>query len=402
MQKISKYEVKTHFLMLVKPEVTRFAKLKVVGIGGSGCNAINSMISSGQIQGVDFVAINTDAQQLLASQASVKVQIGENLTKGLGAGADPEIGKQAAEESKERIQEVMSGSDMVFITCGMGGGTGTGASSVIASIAKQIGILSVAVVTKPFAFEGTKRMITAEDGIDLLKENVDTLIVIPNQRLIEVVDKKMSLLEAFRVADNVLGQGVQGISDLIVMPGLINVDFADVRTVMSSAGSALMGIGIASGENRASTAARQAVASPLLDVSIEGAKGILFSITGGTDLTMSEVDEAARVITQAADPEANIIFGATIDDHLVDQIKITVVATGFDESRSKLRDMSEPVAVPIGSPTMGMGMQMSNNNMTEDSTEEPEPEVQRVEKQEEPAGSGQDEIDIPTFLRQIR
>lgn len=371
--------------MLVKPEVTRFAKLKVVGIGGGGSNAINSMIASGQIQGVDFIALNTDAQQLLSSTASVKVQIGENLTKGLGAGADPEIGRQAAEESTDRIQEAIAGADMVFLTCGMGGGTGTGASPVIASLAKQMGVLTVSVVTKPFAFEGTRRMIVAEDGIAQLKEKVDTLVIIPNQRLIEVVDKKMSLLEAFRVADNILGQGVQGISDLIVMPGLLNVDFADVRTVMDSAGSALMGIGIASGENRASTAARQAVASPLLDVSIDGAKGILFNITGGTDLTMSEVDEAARVITQAADPDANIIFGATIDEHMVDQIKITVVATGFDESRKRLRDLSEPVAVPIGAQAQPQGM-----------VEE------QAEEESEKIDDGESAIDIPTFLRQIR
>lgn len=340
--------------MLIKPEVHRFAKIKVVGIGGGGTNALNSMIALQQIQGVEFIAVNTDAQALLTSQAPTKVQIGEQLTKGLGAGADPEIGRQAAEESAEKLHEVMGEADMVFLTAGMGGGTGTGALPVIANIAKGSGALTVAVITKPFAFEGARRKIIAEEGIGAVKDKVDTLIVIPNQRLLDVVDKKMSLLEAFKVADSVLGQGVQGISDLIVQPGLINVDFADVRTIMTNAGTALMGIGFGSGgEGRASTAARAAIASPLLEISIDGAKGVLFNITGGNDMTMFEVDEAAKIISQAADADANIIFGASIDETMVDQIKITVIATGFDETKVRTSQMiselpTEPLTTAAG------------------------------------------------------
>src|SRR3989339_428983 len=326
--------------MLIKPDIARFAKIKVVGIGGGGCNAVSSMISSTQITGVDFIGVNTDAQALLTCQAPVKIQIGDDLTKGLGAGGDPEIGRQAAEESKEKIREALVDSDMVFLTCGEGGGTGTGATPIIAEIAHEANTLTVAVVTKPFSFEGTRRMLAAEEGILNLKDKVDTLIVIPNQRILDVVDKKMTLLEAFKVADSVLTQGVQGISDLITMPGLINVDFADVRTIMSSAGSALMGIGQGVGENRAATAARMAISSPLLELSIDGAKGVLFNITGGSDLTMTEVDEAAKAISAAVDTDANIIFGATIDESMVDQVKITIIATGFDETKRKLREMT--------------------------------------------------------------
>src|SRR3990167_9003335 len=270
--------------MLIKPEVNRFAKIKVVGVGGAGVNALNSMISLQQVQGVDFVAVNTDAQALLTSLAPTKVQIGETLTKGLGSGGDPDIGRKAAEESSENLQEMVKDADMVFVTAGMGGGTGTGAGPVIADIARKSGALTVSVVTKPFAFEGAHRRIVGEEGVESLKDRVDTMIVIPNQRLLDVVDKKMSLLEAFKVADSVLGQGVQGISDIIVLPGLINVDFADVRTIMTDAGSSLMGIGFGSGEGRAPTAAKAAIASPLLEVSIQGAKGVLFNITGGNDL----------------------------------------------------------------------------------------------------------------------
>ena len=363
--------------MLIKPDVNRFAKIKVLGIGGSGCNALNSMITNAQIQGVDFVAVNTDQQHLLANQSQTKVQIGENITKGLGAGAEPQIGETAAQESLERIKETISGADMVFITYGAGGGTGTGAGPVIAELARKLGILTVAVVTKPFGFEGTRRMVVAEDGIVKLKDKVDTLIVIPNQKLLEVVDKNVSLLEAFKLADSVLTQGVQGISDIIVMPGLINVDFADIKTVMSNAGSTLMGVGMASGENRATTAARMAIASPLLDASIEGARGVLFNITGGTDMTMTEVDEAAKVITGEADPDAQIIFGAAIDEKLIDQIKVTVVATGFDETRRKYVQIAPAI---------------SNGEMLEAGTHE--------SGQEAPIED--DEFDIPTFLRQIR
>ncbi len=326
--------------MLIKPDIARFAKIKVIGVGGGGCNAINSMISTSQIHGVDFIGVNTDAQALLTCSATVKIQIGDHLTKGLGAGGNPEIGKQAAEESREKIKEALLDSDMVFLTCGEGGGTGTGATPIIAEVAKELGALTVAVVTKPFAFEGTRRMLAAEEGVVNLKEKVDTLIVIPNQRILDVVDKKMTLVEAFKIVDSVLGQGVTGISDLITLPGLINVDFADVRTIMTNAGSALMGIGTGVGENRAATAARMAISSPLLEVSIDGAKGVLFNITGGSDLTMSEVDEAAKLIAASVDTDANIIFGATIDEQMVDQIKITVIATGFDEAKKRLKELS--------------------------------------------------------------
>ncbi len=317
-------------MALVKPTNTTFAKIKVLGVGGGGNNAVNSMIDSKQIDGVEFISVNTDAQALLTSKADTKMQIGQNFTKGLGSGADPEVGQTAAEESRDRIKDLLFDSDMIFITAGMGGGTGTGASPVIAEIAKEVGALTVAVVTKPFAFEGVRRMQQAEEGIQLLKDKVDTLIVIPNQRLMDVVDKKMTLLDAFRLADNVLGQGVQGISDLITVPGLINVDFADVKTIMTDSGSALMGIGEASGENRAATAARMAISSPLLEISIEGAKGILYNIIGGPDMTMSEVSDASAIIANAADPDANIIFGATINENMGTNIKISVIATGFD------------------------------------------------------------------------
>ncbi len=366
--------------MLIKPDIARFAKIKVMGIGGGGCNAINSMINSSQIQGVDFIGVNTDAQALLTCAASVKIQIGDDLTKGLGAGGNPDIGKQAAEESREKIKETLMESDMVFLTCGEGGGTGTGATPVIAEIAREVGALTVAVVTKPFAFEGTRRMLVAEEGILNLKEKVDTLIVIPNQRILDVVDKKMTLIEAFRLVDSVLGQGVTGISDLITLPGLINVDFADVRTIMNNAGSALMGIGTGVGENRATSAARMAISSPLLELSIDGAKGVLFNITGGSDLTMSEVDEAAKLISAAVDPDANIIFGATIDEQMVDQVKITVVATGFDETKRKLKELSTKMEVNA----VKDELTTQEMNLDKDLAEE------------------QDEWDIPAFLRQGR
>ncbi len=321
--------------MLVKPEIEKVANIKVLGVGGGGCNALNSMISLQKIQGVEFIAVNTDAQALGTSQAPVKLQIGAKLTGGLGSGANPEIGQKAAEESREALQEHIEGADMVFVTAGVGGGTGTGASPIIAEISKNSGALTVGVVTKPFEFEGARRMENALKGIDNLRDKVDALIVIPNQRLLEIVERTMSILDAFKVADSVLGQGVQGISDLIVMPGLINVDFADVRTIMSDAGSALMGVGEGSGDDRAITAAKAAISSPLLEVSIDGATGILFNIVGGQDLSMHEVDEAARVISQSADPGANIIFGATIDESAKDLVKITVIATGFSLGASE-------------------------------------------------------------------
>lgn len=330
-------------MALVKPSNTTFAKIKVIGVGGGGGNAVNSMIKSEQIKGVEFITINTDAQALLTSKADTKLQIGSNFTKGLGSGADPEVGKAAAEESREKIKDLLFDSDMVFVTAGMGGGTGTGASPVICEIARESGALTVAVVTKPFSFEGIRRMQTADEGIDILKENVDTLIVIPNQRLMDVVDKKMTLLDAFRLADNVLGQGVQGISDLITIPGLINVDFADVKTIMADSGSALMGIGEASGENRAATAARMAISSPLLEVSIDGAKGILYNITGGPDMTMSEISDASAIIANAADPDANIIFGSTVNEDMGSNLKISVIATGFDERQLGFAAPNKPL-----------------------------------------------------------
>lgn len=397
--------------MLIKPDVQKFAKIKVVGLGGGGTNALNSMISLQQIQGVEFIAVNTDAQALLGNQAPTKVQIGEALTRGLGSGGNPEIGRQAAEESTQKIQDVLEGADMVFLTAGMGGGTGTGSIAIAASVAKQLGALTVAVVTKPFSFEGSRRSIVAEEGIEGLKDKVDALIVIPNQRLLEVVDKTMSLFEAFKLADSVLGQGVQGISDLIVMPGLINVDFADVRTIMTSAGSALMGIGQAGGENRAATAARMAIASPLLEVSIEGAKGVLFNIVGGPDLSMSEVNEAAQIIAQAAEPDANIIFGATIKEEMVDMVKISVIATGFDESRVKLREYA---GVGPSRPQPGINQSyaqpqqqayqqsFSAPQQTSPSSSSSQTDDSAAEETQETVEEETDDLEIPAFLRQNR
>jgi len=311
-------------------DLNQFAEIKVIGVGGGGNNAVNRMITAG-LQGVDFVTVNTDSQALQLSRAGEKVQIGIKLTKGLGAGANPEIGAKAAEESREELAKVLKGADMVFVTAGMGGGTGTGAAPIVAEVAKEMGALTVGVVTRPFTFEGRKRAMQAEKGIAELKSKVDTLITIPNDRLLQVVDKNTTIHEAFRIADDVLRQGVQGISDLIAVPGLINLDFADVKTIMSNTGSALMGIGQATGENRAADAARKASSSPLLETSIEGAKGVLLNITGGTNLTLFEVNEAAGIIAEAADPEANIIFGAVIDEDLKDEIRVTVIATGFDQ-----------------------------------------------------------------------
>jgi len=310
-------------------EIESLAKIKVIGVGGGGCNAVNRMIESG-IEGVEFIVVNTDAQALHLSKAETRLQIGEKLTRGLGAGANPEIGKKAAEESREVLMNALKGADMVFVTAGMGGGTGTGAAPVVAEIAKELGALTVGVVTKPFRFEQKRRMNQAEIGVSALKEKVDTLIVIPNDRLLEIVDRNTSMLEAFREADNVLRQGVSGISDLIATPGLINVDFADVKAIMTERGSALMGIGIASGENRATEAAKKAVNSPLLETSIDGARGVLMHISGGSNLSLWEVNEAADIVSSAADPDVNMIFGAVINPELQDDIMVTVIATGFE------------------------------------------------------------------------
>ncbi|SUY47348.1 cell division protein FtsZ [Clostridium putrefaciens] len=326
-------------------DVQQFAQIKVVGCGGGGNNAVNRMIIEG-LKNVEFIAINTDKQALMLSNATQKIQIGDKLTKGLGAGANPEIGEKAAEESKEEISQAIKGADMVFITAGMGGGTGTGAAPVVAEIAKAMGILTVGVVTKPFPFEGRKRMLHADMGINNLKESVDTLVTIPNEKLLSLVDKKTSLMEAFKKADDVLRQGVQGISDLITIPGLVNLDFADVRTVMLDKGLAHMGVGKGNGENRAQDAAKQAISSPLLETSIVGATGVLLNVTGGSDLGLLEINEAAEIVQGAADPDANIIFGAVIDENLKDEIRITVIATGFEEETSKKpkKDMQNVVS----------------------------------------------------------
>jgi cell division protein FtsZ len=349
--------------MLIKPDAKKVAKIKLIGVGGGGSNALSSMLTTDNIDGVDFIAVNTDSQALLMNKAGTKLQIGEKVTRGLGAGGNPEVGKHAAEESKDKIKDYIEGADLVFITCGEGGGTGTGAAPIIADVAKQSGALTIAVVTKPFAFEGSKRMLVANDGIKKLKEKVDALITIPNQKVLELGDKKISLLNAFKEIDSVLTQGVKGLSEIITLPGLINVDFADVKTIMQNAGTAIMGIGIGTGEKRAIQAVKQAMISPLLEFSIDGSKGILFNIVGGENLTMAEVNEAAEFITKNADPNAQIIFGAAIDSTMTDEIKITLVATRFDERTSSV----------------------------------PEPTLKAVQNFE--SNEETDELEIPAFLR---
>ena len=316
-----------------QPQAETYARIKVVGVGGGGCNAVNRMITEG-IQGIEFITVNTDGQALTQSLAQTKVRIGDKSTRGLGAGGKPEIGQKAAEESADELYEVLKGSDMVFVTAGMGGGTGTGAAPVITRIAHEMNALSIGVVTKPFTFEGAHRMQSAEIGIQNLKEHADTLIVIPNDRLLQIVDKKVSLNDAFSVADDVLRQGIQGISELITVPGLINLDFADIRTIMSEGGAALMAVGRATGEDRAKKAAEMAITSNLLDITIDGARGILFNVSGGSDLSLMEVNEAAAIIKETAHPDVNLIFGAVIDPALGDEFRITVIATGFDSTRS--------------------------------------------------------------------
>ncbi len=329
--------------MPLRSDAEHFALIKVIGVGGGGSNAVNRMIRA-EMMGVEFIAVNTDAQALLQSDAPHKIRIGDKLTRGLGAGADPGVGQRAAEEDSEKIYEALKDADMIFITAGMGGGTGSGAAPIIAEIAKDLGALTVGVITKPFSFEGVRRKLVAEQYSEALKDKCDTLITIPNDRLREVVDKKTSILDAFRVVDDVLRQGVQGISDLITVPGLINLDFADVKTIMRDAGSSMMGIGIGTGESRAVEAARAAVMSPLLEVNITGARGILFNVTGGSDLGLFEVNEAAEVIKEAADPEANIIFGTVIDDRMRDEVKVTVIATGFDATKKARPQSRGPAA----------------------------------------------------------
>ena len=376
-------------MALVKPDSSRIAKIKVLGVGGGGGNAVSSMVETGLVPGVEFISVNTDAQVLLASRASTKLQIGEKLTKGLGVGGNPELGEQAAEESSEKIKELLIDTDMVFVTAGMGGGTGTGAAPIIAKLAKEAGALTVGIVTKPFAFEGTRRMVVAEEGAEKLAAVVDTMIVIPNQRLMDVIDRKMTLLDAFKVVDSVLGQAVHGIAEIITTPGLVNVDFADVKTVMDNAGTALLGIGTGVGENRAQMAARAAISSPLLDISIEGARGVLFNIAGGNDLTMFEVDEAAKIIAAAADPDANIIFGAVVKEELVDQVRITVIATGFDQTRVKIAQMSKDSAKP---PLQGVVSEVPQTDNSTPPDEEPPPQEEDVFGEK---------FEIPAFLRKI-
>ena len=351
------------------------ATIKVIGVGGAGNNAVNRMVESG-IKGVDFIAVNTDRQALQNSKASTKIQIGEKITRGLGAGANPDIGAQSAEESKSEVAEVLRGADMVFVTAGMGGGTGTGAAPIVAQAAKEMGILTIGVVTKPFTFEGKKRLSQAERGIESLKGKVDTLVVIPNDKLLQIIDRKTSIIEAFRMADDVLRQGVQGISDLIAVPGLVNLDFADVKTIMLNTGMAHMGIGMASGENRAEDAAKQAIQSPLLETSIEGARGVIINITGGDDLGLHEVNTAAELIQRSVDPEANIIFGTVTDPTMQDQIQITVIATGFEKVNDNLTS--------IGVENVVSKTWEKKINSIPASTE---------------VNSSQNDLDIPSFLR---
>lgn len=372
----------------------QLAVIKVIGVGGGGNNAVNRMIEHG-VQGVDFIAVNTDAQALNMSKAEVKLQIGGKLTRGLGAGANPEVGKKAAEESKELIEEALRGADMVFVTAGMGGGTGTGAAPVIAQIARDLGSLTVGVVTRPFTFEGRKRSTQAVGGIGMMKESVDTLIVIPNDRLLEIVDKNTPMIEAFREADNVLRQGVQGISDLIAVPGLINLDFADVKTIMSNKGAALMGIGISAGENRAAEAAKKAISSPLLETSIDGATGVLMNITGGSNLSLFEVQEAADIVASASDEEVNMIFGSVINDNLKDEIVVTVIATGFNE---ELVTQKQPRSTGFGG---NRAPQPTATAPIREQRKEEVPQQQQAPQQERHVSHNQqdDALDIPTFLR---
>lgn len=351
-----------------------FARIKVVGVGGGGCNAVDRMVDEG-LQGVEFIAINTDAQALALSRASTRVRIGDKLTRGLGSGGDPEVGQKAAEESAEELYNVLKGSDMTFITAGIGGGTGTGASPVIAQISREIGALTIGVVTRPFTFEGARRIKSAELGIDGLKEQADTLIVIPNDRLLQIVDKRSSLQDAFKIADDVLRQGIQGISELITIPGLINLDFADVRTIMSEGGAALMAVGKASGEERARDAAEQAISSQLLDITIDGARGILFNVTGGPGLTLFEVNQAAAIIKETAHPDVNLIFGAVIDPDMGDDLRVTVIATGFESS-----------GIP--------------RNIMERAARQREVVPEKAQREEfKPRTLNTEDLDIPTFLR---
>ncbi len=381
----------------IKPDLETFARIKVVGVGGSGGHAISRM-KEYNLKGIDFIAVNTDAQDLHDSKISEKIHIGKNLTKGLGAGMNPEVGRQAAEENRDEIHEALKGTDMVFITCGLGGGTGTGAAPIIAEAAQDAGALTVAVITKPFAFEGAQRKRIAEEGLENLKGQTDSLITIPNDKLLQIIDKKTSLLDAFKIVDDVLRQAVQGISDLITVPGIVNVDFADVKAVMENTGPALMGIGRATGENRAVEAASQAVNSPLLELSIDGARGVLFNISGSSDLAMTEINEAASIITKSIDPNAKVIFGAAGNDNLrKGEVKITVIATGFEDDSREERDFS-----------IEKNKAIKDNKNKEEKKEEKEKPKQKIVKQDDNffkpkvnqiASDEEDELDIPAFIR---
>ena len=367
-----------------------FARIKVVGVGGAGCNAINRMIAEG-IQGIEFVAVNTDGQALLQSSAQTRVRIGDKITRGLGAGGVPEMGKKAAEESADELYAVLKGSDMIFVTAGMGGGTGTGAAPIITQIGKEVGALSIGVVTRPFMFEGSHRMQSAEAGIQNLKKVADTLIVIPNDRLLQIVDKRASLKDAFRVADDVLRQGVQGISELITVPGLINLDFADIRTIMSEGGAALMAVGHASGEERATKAAEMAISSELLDITIDGAHGILFNVTGGESLTLFEVNQAAAIIKETAHPDVNLIFGAVIDPSMGDEIRLTVIATGFDSTSMHARSQRTRFTTALNSGSKEASQSENMENPVRRSLAEFGSQLYNT-----------DEIEVPAFLRSLQ
>ncbi len=387
--------------MEVKPKIETFARIKVLGIGGSGTSAVNRMTELG-IKGVEFIAINTDSQALHNNQADRKVHIGKGTTKGLGSGMNPELGRQAAEESVEELEEVVENADMVFLTCGLGGGTGTGAAPIVAELAKNKGILTVAVITKPFTFEGSKRREVAESGYDNLKDKVDAIISIHNDRILQIIDKKTSLIEAFRTVDEVLRQGISGISDLITTHGIVNADFADIKSIMADAGTALMGIGKASGEGRAQEAAKAAINSPLLEMNIEGARGVLFNITGSKDLGMFEIDDAAKVITKSIDPDAKVKFGAVIDESLADEVRITVIATGFDEGNrggsqipmnlgeeEPRRTTPEPQIFPSPTPSI----QEIRKPLF---SPKPAPVIKTIKNE---PGEDEDELDIPAFIR---
>lgn len=398
----------TRATMEIKPDIETFAKIKVVGVGGSGGSTINYMIDS-NIRGVEFVAVNTDAQALHHNKASARIHIGKTVTRGLGAGMDPEMGRKAAEENQNEIREVLKDTDMVFVTCGLGGGTGTGAAPLVANVAKELGALTIAVVTKPFVFEGAQRRLIADKGHEELISKVDTIITIPNDRILQIIEKKTPLLQAFGIVNDVLRQAVQGVAELVTVHGLTNVDFADVKAVMANAGSALMGIGEGSGENRAAEAAKAAIASPLLELSIDGAKGILFTITGGHDLGMYELSEAAKIITEHADPNAKIIYGTVIDENMKDEVRVTVIATGFGDNKKMASSDATPkfgqnrFSVPSSSSLRSVGDLKATppiKPMFKKELPPPQPIVKaQPEVEDSSSGGGDDDLEIPAFIR---